>query len=143
MRRTVATVERLMCWEEAARDAYERASRKAAVPADAVSLFEIREDHNYAAMALRTLLAQMHARGDDPDGASARRVAMAAEAVAQVFGRAATLAMLGQAELALMHRMEAAARDPHITDEARELIGVDLVPRAYRRVVQLERCVAH
>jgi hypothetical protein len=135
---TTHTLERLLRWEEAAGAAYERATRSAS-PEDALSLFDLRQDHRYASAALRNMLARLHAVGDLPGETSARWAAMAAEEVAGMFGRNVTLHGLEQGEKVLVQRMESALRSRDLVPEASDLLGRELLPRCKARIAKLEQ----
>jgi hypothetical protein len=140
---TTQTLERLLRWEEAAGAAYERACRNVAgSQGDAISLFELRQDHRYAAGALRNLLLRLHAAGELRGEASAKWAARTAEEVATLFGRAATLTTLEQGEKVLQSRLESALASPKLVPEASELLGKDLLPRCRARVTKLEQALA-
>jgi hypothetical protein len=134
---TTETVERLLLWEEAAGAAYERASRSAHADSDATRLFELRQDHRYAELALRNLLLRLHATGELRGERPLRVAAEAAEEIAMLFGRTATLAGLEQAEKVLERRIDSALRNPELYPEAMELLASDLLPRCRARIHEL------
>jgi hypothetical protein len=134
---TTQTVERLLRWEEAAGAAYERASRSASAETDAVKLYELREDHRYAELALRNLLLRLHATGELRGEMPLRVAAEAAEEIAIFFGRTATLASLEQAEKVLERRIDSAVRSRELYPEAMDLLSGELLPRCRARIHEL------